>query len=474
MVGGFGGDAVNQGMMFVSLYDPSKRKLSQAELIKKIRAELKPKIKMQVIAQDLSLRGFASGRGFPVEFVIQGPDWDTLTDQTNKIMEALTQTGLVADVNTDVQDGMPEVQIVPNRLKLARYGVSLNSVTAAANALIGGALLNKATEYQKAGHRYQIELRLIPKQRERSEQLKQIKVRNNHGELIPLSNLVDLTEKPSLMLISRLNRARAITVHANTSPGHSQQEALKAAENLGKTNLPPGYVLKLTGSSESFRESGQSLIFALLLGILVSYMVLASQFNSFIQPISVLMALPFSISGALMGLFLFHQTLNIYSAIGFILLMGIVKKNSILLVDFTNHCRAEGLNIQAALLKACPIRLRPIVMTSAATVAAALPEAFSIGPGSETTIPMAVAIIGGVTASTILTLFVVPCAYSLLSRFERPDSLEVESEGPSGRDKFFEKNLTKNFGLGPIQSVVESPGGSEALPGEKTRSLLIK
>jgi multidrug efflux pump subunit AcrB len=161
--------------------------------------------------------------------------------------------------------------------------------------------------------------------------------------------------------------------------------------------------------------------------------VLASQFNSFLHPITVLMALPFSFSGAFLGLLLFHQSINIYSAIGFILLMGIVKKNSILLVDFTNHVRkAEGANVRDALLKACPIRLRPIMMTSIATVAGALPEALSIGPGAESTIPMAVAIIGGVVASTFLTLFVVPCVYSILSRFEVVDELDPEVIAKSG------------------------------------------
>ena len=239
-------------------------------------------------------------------------------------------------------------------------------------------------------------------------------------------------EKPALTLISRLNRARAITVYANPAPGHNQQEAMKFVTNMAKTSLPPGYVLKMTGSSQSFKESFDSLIFALLLGLVVSYMVLASQFNSFLHPLTVLMALPFSFSGAFIALFLFHQSINIYSMIGFILLMGIVKKNSILLVDFTNQCRAEAHVsgkkddeelIRGALLKACPVRLRPIIMTSLATIAGALPEALAIGPGAETTIPMAIAIIGGVIASTVLTLFAVPCTYSLMSKLESRDPL---------------------------------------------------
>jgi HAE1 family hydrophobic/amphiphilic exporter-1 len=481
-VGGFGGDAVNQGMAFVSLVDRDKRKLSQAELINKFRTELKsmtqgstkgmevgtggppktaevgkPAVKppeaevagstdkhapeassekhegkdrhgktgMQINIQDLSLRGFASSRGYPVEFIIQGPDWDKLSDVSGQVMSEMRKSGLVTDTNTDIQPGMPEVQLTPNRAKLAAHGVSLNTITGVINALVGGAILNHETEYSKAGHRYEIELRLLADQREEVPALDRIRVRNNRGETVPLSELVDLEIKPSLMLISRLNRSRAITIYANPAPGISQNQALVSIEKMARSLLPSGYSLKMTGSSQSFRESFQSLLWAMLLGLIVSYMVLASQFNSFIHPITVLMALPFSFSGAFVGLLAFHQSINIFSMIGFILLMGIVKKNSILLVDFTNQMRDEGHDVHTALLKACPVRLRPILMTSVATVAGALPEALSIGPGAETTIPMAVAIIGGVIASTFLTLFVVPVVYSLLARLESRDPLDA-------------------------------------------------
>jgi HAE1 family hydrophobic/amphiphilic exporter-1 len=172
-------------------------------------------------------------------------------------------------------------------------------------------------------------------------------------------------------------------------------------------------------------------MFALLMGVIVAYMVLASQFNSFVDPVTVLMALPFSLCGAFLAMLATHQSLNIYSFIGLILLMGIVKKNSILLVEFTNHTREQGeKDVRKALLHACPIRLRPILMTSIATVAAALPEALSLGPGAETRIPMAVAVIGGVMVSTMLTLFVVPCAYSLWAKLERaPKTHAPEASG---------------------------------------------
>jgi HAE1 family hydrophobic/amphiphilic exporter-1 len=421
-VGGFGGDAVNQGMAFATMVDRNQRKVSQFDFMKKVRKNILTKIpQMETNIQDLSLRGFASTRGFPVEFIIQGPNWEKLTSLTKQVMAKMKESGLVVDVNTDVQSGMPEVQIVPDRKKMAEHAVSVGTVTKVINTLMGGLILNGQTEYPKGLHRHEIEVRLAEKDRNEIPDLKTVMVRNNRGEQVPLSELVDMTVKPSLVLISRLNRSRAITVYGNPAPGHSQQEAMAGTEKLARELLPPGYTIKMIGSSESFRESFQSLMVALVLGIVVSYMVLASQFNSFIHPLSVLTALPFSFSGAFIGLSIAHQSINMYSMIGFILLMGIVKKNSILLVDYTNHLRNQRSDVSQALLAACPVRLRPILMTSIATVAGALPEAISVGPGSEAMQPMAIAIIGGVIASTVLTLFVVPCVYSLMSRFERSE-----------------------------------------------------
>jgi HAE1 family hydrophobic/amphiphilic exporter-1 len=220
------------------------------------------------------------------------------------------------------------------------------------------------------------------------------------------------------LTITRRNRERAITIFANVAPGKSQTVALAEVQNIARRILPESYRAVFVGSTETFKESFNSLIFALWMGIIVAYMVLASQFNSYLNPVSVLFALPFSVSGALVALWLGGQSLNIYSLIGLILLMGIVKKNSILLVDFTNKMREHGLELKPALLKACPIRLRPILMTSLATISAALPPALALGPGAETRIPMAIAVIGGVAVSTVLTLFVVPCIYSLLAKFE--------------------------------------------------------
>lgn len=423
IVGGFGGDAVNQGSAFVMLVDPKDRTISQVDFIANLRNELKKRLKgVECVVQDLSLRGFAASRGFPIEFVVQGPDWNTLTAITTTFMNELKKSDFAVDVNTDVQMGMKEVQLIPNREKMAKHGISSSTITNAVNALVGGAILNKEIEYPKGHHRYGIEVRLVGSDRNTVEDLHRIQIRNNRGQSIALSKLVDIQVNPSLMLISRVNRARAITVYANMAPGHAQEDALKQVSEMAKRIIPPGYAIKMSGSAKDFQESLLSLLIAMLLGILVSYMVLASQFNSFIHPVTVLMALPFSFSGAYMALALGHQSINMYSLIGFILLMGIVKKNSILLVDVTNQFRGTGEPVYEALLKACPIRLRPILMTSIATIAGAIPAACAVGSGSETMKPMAIAIMGGVLVSTVLTLFVVPVVYSLLSRFERPEA----------------------------------------------------
>jgi HAE1 family hydrophobic/amphiphilic exporter-1 len=203
---------------------------------------------------------------------------------------------------------------------------------------------------------------------------------------------------------------------------------MNVVQSIAKSVLPEGYKVVFTGSSQTYAESFSSLYFALIMGIFVAYMILGTQFNSFIHPFTVLLALPFSVSGAFVALALTNQSLNMYSMIGLILLMGIVKKNSILLVDFTNNRRLNGLGVKEALLEACPIRLRPILMTSVCTLVAAIPSALAMGPGAETRIPMAVVVIGGVFVSTLLTLFVVPCAYSLLSKLESKQHIKEVKE----------------------------------------------
>ena len=294
--------------------------------------------------------------------------------------------------------------------------MSILSIADTINAMVGGVRNGKFTS---RGKRYDIRVRLAEADRSHTKDVQRMWVRNEFGEVVPLSAVVTTNEKPSLFSITRKNRERAVSIYANPAPGHSQQEALDTVLKIGKEVLSSDYHLVFSGGSQAFKESFQSLIFALILGIFVAYMILGTQFNSFVHPFTVLLALPFSVTGAFLFLFFTHNSLNLYSMIGLILLMGIVKKNSILLVDFTNERRKQGMGVKDALLDACPIRLRPILMTSIAMIAAATPEALAVGPGSEVMVPMAVSVIGGVLLSTILTLFVVPCAYTVFSKLER-------------------------------------------------------
>jgi HAE1 family hydrophobic/amphiphilic exporter-1 len=426
-VGGFGGGEVNSGIMFITLKEKRARGKNpktgriwtQQELMEEYRTLLKQVPDAKVFALDLSMRGFTASRGYPIEFSVRGSEWEKLASSSEQIKIKMEQSGLMSDVDWDYKLGKPEIQIIPDRNKANARGVSIRAISEVINALVGGVNVGK---YESGGRRYDIRLRLEKQERSRADQIGKLYVRNNRGELVRLSDVVSISEKPSLSQINRHNRERAISIFANMKPGKSQSDAVAFIQKTGKEVLPSDQKLVMSGSAETFKESFRDLIFALVLGVAVAYMVLASQFNSFIDPVSVLLAMPFSISGAFLALLITGQTLNIYSFIGLILLMGIVKKNSILLVDFTNQALEHGhgrKSVPEALIEACPMRLRAILMTSFATIAGAIPPALAIGPGAETRIPMAVTVIGGVLVSTILTLFVVPCAYLVFSRFQK-------------------------------------------------------
>lgn len=424
--GGSPGDA-NGGSVLVTMKPKGSRgtdkeaghELTQQEFMGVCRKELKKLKDVKVVIQDLASRTFSASRGFPVEFTVQGPEWEMLAKYSQDIAKGLEETGLVTDIDTNYDVGMPELHVIPDRAAAMQHAVRIANISSTINSLIGGTVVGR---YQRGGHRYDIRVKLEDEGLAPLEKLKSLYVRNNLGELVPLSQLVKVEETSAMIEVSRANRERAITVYANVKAGQSQQKALDAVQTVAAKILPPAYHIKMGGSSSTFTESFQSLLLALFLGLIVAYMVLGSQFNSFIDPLTVLMALPFSVSGAFVALLIAHQSLNIYSMIGLVLLMGIVKKNSILLVDFANQVRhSKKVPALDALLEACPIRLRPILMTSVATIAGAIPAALALGPGAESRVPMAVGVIGGVAVSTFLTLFVVPCVYLLFSRFGKGD-----------------------------------------------------
>jgi HAE1 family hydrophobic/amphiphilic exporter-1 len=414
----------SKGSLNLTLKDKSKRPadkekgrvLTQQEIGDQLRRAFKkiPGVSTVNII-DLSLTGFTAKRSSPVDFMLVGPDWGKLADYSGTMVKEMENTGLMVDADTDYKEGVTEALIMPDRTKAALRSVSMQTIGNALSAMYGGI---KAGKFTGNGKRYDVMVMLEEKNRNQMQDIQKMLVRNDQGVLIRLSDVIKVVEKPAVSSITRENRERAIHVFANVTTGKAQGDAMKAVEDIGKKILPDGYRIVFTGGSASFKDSFNSLYIALILGIFVAYMVLGTQFNSFVHPLSVLLALPFSLTGAFLALAISGKSLNIYSAIGIILLMGIVKKNSILLVDFTNQRREAGRNVYDALVEACPIRLRPIVMTSAATIAAAIPPALALGPGAETRVPMAVVVIGGVIFSTFFTLFVVPCAYSLLSNLE--------------------------------------------------------
>ncbi len=425
-VGGFGGGEVNVGMLFVSMKEPKdrpvdpekKHRLSQQEMMDWVRTEFNKVPDVKAVIQDLSMRGFAAQRGFPIEFTIRGPEWEKLAEYSKLIQGEMKKSDLLIDVDTNYQEGMPEVRIFPDRDKAFDRGVSTGAAMRTVNSALGG---QRVAKYTRGGRRYDVRVKLDADQTMKPEDIANLELWNNRGELVKLADVVNIKEQSSLLAITREGRERAIGIYANVAKGKSQAKAIDKARQIANKILPEGYRVVFSGTSETFKESFQSLAFALLLGVIVAYMILASQFNHVTHPFTVLLALPFSLSGAFLALMLSNQSLNIFSLIGLLLLMGIVKKNSILLVEFTNQMRERGLSPIEAIKTACPIRLRPIIMTSVSTIAAAVPPALALGPGAETRIPMAIAVIGGVLVSTVLTLFVVPAAYLLFVPLERKE-----------------------------------------------------
>lgn len=409
---------VNVGTIYVTLKPQSQRKIGQFALMDQLRKELNAIPDFKAVPQDLGSRGFTAGRGFPVELNIRGEDYAVLESTAKKIIGELQKTGMMMDFDTDLRSGITELHVIPNREAATRSGVSIQTIADTVADAIGGIVQGQFTNGDR---RYDVRLRLEGTQRADDKDILKLDVRTSGNELIPISNVVATELVPAYQTLTRRLRERSISIFANVAPGKSQAEALSVAEEIAGKNLPKGYRLFLGGGAATFRDTFSSLTFALWLGVIIAYMVLASQFNSFVHPITVLIALPFSLSGAFLALLITNQSINLYSMIGLILLMGIVKKNSILLVEFATQQRdVHGLDSRAAMLKAAPIRLRPILMTSFATLAAAVPPALAIGPGAESRIPLAVTVLGGVTLSTVFTLLVVPCAYVLLSHLEHP------------------------------------------------------
>ncbi len=305
------------------------------------------------------------------------------------------------------------------RDRAADLGVSPLAVASTVKALVGG---EDVTKFRAGGDRYDVSVRLRPEHRSLKEDVERLMVRNSRGELVHLENVARVREGSSPVQIDRYGRSRQITILANLK---SEQKVLgEAVDELrrlaAEAGLPAGYDIGFVGKADVMQESFENLVFALVLAVVMTYMVLAAQFESFVHPFTIMLSLPLSVIGALGALVAGGLTMSIFTMIGIIMLMGLVTKNGILLVDYTNTLRRrDGMERTAAVLKAGPVRLRPILMTTFAVISGMLPVALGTGAGSESRAPMAVAVIGGLVTSTLLTLVVVPVVYTLLDDLGR-------------------------------------------------------
>ncbi|MBI4654446.1 MAG: efflux RND transporter permease subunit [Nitrospirae bacterium] len=412
---GLGGE-VNKGIMFISLKPRTEREKSQGEIMAGVRKKFRQIPGLQGTAEDVSLVG-GGVRMVPIQYSIRGRDLERLKEYTTSIVSEFSKLPGIVDIDTSLETGKPEFRVYIDRDKAADLGVDIATIAEAVNFLIGGEVDVTKYKDESRGRRYDVRARLFPDNRTDPDDIGRLYVRAKDGRLVELSNVVKIQEAGGPGTISRVDRQRAITLFANLE-GKPLGTAKGELDEIARKVLPPDYSGMYKGMGEMMGESFNYLMFALILGIIMAYMVLASQFESFIHPFTILLSLPFTFIGAFGALLITGKTINIFSLIGIILLMGLVKKNAILLVDYTNTLRTRGMERREAILQAGPVRLRPILMTTFAMIFGMMPIAIGIGEGAETRAPMAIATIGGLLTSLFLTLVVVPVAYDLFDELQ--------------------------------------------------------
>lgn len=405
----------NTGLFFVVLLRPDQREATQMEIKSRLRelvAEAVPNA--HVAIENMSPMGHA-GRNAEVQFIVKGPEVEELDRVMAQMMEQMHQTPGFVDVDNDLRLDKPELKVSIARNLADDLDVDVRGITENFNILFGG--LDVAT-FKEGGKRYDIRLRALPDARLNAEDLLQISMRSSRGPLIDAANLVEVQQGTGPDSINRHNRSRSAILFANLE-GVSLGTALERMGEISDQLIPddPAWSTSMTGASDFFTESFQYLIYAIAIALLMIYLILGSQFESFIHPFTIMTSVPLAIAGSLGLLLVTGSQLDIFSFIGLVMLIGIVTKNAILLVDFTNQMRREGMDRDQALRRAGPLRLRPILMTAFTTMAAVVPVAMALSEGGEQRAPMAVAVIGGMMTSTFLTLLVIPCVYTLMDDF---------------------------------------------------------
>ena len=401
---------VNQGNVNVRLKPKEERAKSQQTLIKELKKELDQIPGVRAIPSPSSItRGQRSEK---LQFNLTGVNLQEIGRISQLLQRELGANSDIGKVDVDVQLDLPQLNMQIDRTRASALGISANDIATAVSLYAGGINIAKYNELNGDGQRYDIRIKANDSELENIADLNKIYLRSSTGELVRIDAVASFNKELGAAVIGRYDLQYAVNFYAN--PAVPLGEAVDIVKATAAKIVPPDYTLKLTGQAEEFGKTMKNIKFVFALGFLLLYMVLASQFNSFIQPLFIMLAQPLAIIGGLIALLMTGNTLNIYSMIGLVLLIGLVAKNSILLVDLTNQLVEKGASINDALKEACPIRLRPVVMTSLTIILALLPAALGLGAGSETNKPLSVAIIGGMISSTLLTLVVVPAAYSLV------------------------------------------------------------
>lgn len=424
---GFAGGASNSGFVRVVLVEPNDRYRTQKEIVAMVNRNLPRFNEGRAFAiEDQTIQQNRRG-GQPVQFVLQNNNFDKLIKVLPAFLEEAGKSNVLVGADIDLKFNKPELRINVNRLKAAELGVSVETVSSTLNLALSNRRLGYFT---KDGKQYQVMGQVNRGSRDDPSDLRDIYVRNKNGEMIGLDNLVTLTESTTPSNIYHFNRFKSATISAGLAPGKTVGDGIAEMQRIAKGLLDDSFATSLTGSSRDYAESSSNISFAFFLALGLIFLVLAAQFESFIDPLIIMITVPLAIAGALLSLWIFGQTLNIFSQIGMIMLIGLVTKNGILIVEFANQSRLKGMNKKEAVIYAASMRLRPILMTSLAMALGALPLALSLGAAATSRIPLGIVIVGGIIFSLLLTLFVIPAIYAYLSSSKKRSELDKYDAAP--------------------------------------------
>jgi len=415
----FGSGSVNSGSMRMMLVDPNERIRSQQQIVDMVSRNVSRFNEGRAFAIQEQTISVNRRGGLPVQFVIQNVNFNKIKDVLPKFLDSANANPTFQGVDADLKFNKPELRLRIDRLKASQLGVSIQDVSSTLQLALSNRRLGYFT---KDGKQYQVIGQLSRNERDEPTDLKAIYVRNNVGKSISLDNIVRFDEETTPPTIYHFNRYKSATISAGLAPGKTIGDGIAAMQGIASKLLDDSFSTALSGNSRDFAESSSNTSFAFLLALGLIFLILAAQFESFIDPLIIIMTVPLAIAGALLSLWLFDQTLNIFSQIGMIMLIGLVTKNGILIVEFANQKRTEGLAKRTAVVDAAVSRLRPILMTSLAMSLGALPLALSLGAASTSRIPLGIVIVGGVMFSLVLTLYVIPAIYSYLSSKKKTHS----------------------------------------------------